>query len=475
MAQTPLSNNTLINALLSTYQWGTQNGKGSAVTYSLPGGTAWWVSNYSSNNEPATWSGLDSTQQQSFRQALSAWAAVANISFTEVADNQTSTGNIRVAFSDVVAQSGADGWAYNPGSLAANGDVWLSKSLLDFSPGSPGYQTLLHELGHALGLKHPFESAFGNATVLPATEDSTQFSLMSYTQYEGAGFQYTSIDGVHFSVIPTQPSTPMLYDIAAMQFLYGANMTTHTSNDVYTFSNTTAELRTIWDAGGKDTFDLSNQTLNMNINLNAGAFSSLGVKQTAPLGVLTAATKNIAIAYNVTIENAIGGAGNDTLYGNKVANTLKGGSGNDTLTGGAGNDQLYGDAGKDKLLGGLGNDTLNGGAGNDTLTGGLGKDAFVFDSAIRANVDRITDFNPVDDTIKLDNAIFTSLAMTGVLAADYFVKAVVAMDSNDYLIYNPASGALSYDLDGNGTANAAVKIAMLGLNLALNNTDFVVI
>jgi len=140
-------------------------------------------------------------------------------------------------------------------------------------------------------------------------------------------------------------------------------MTTRTSNDVYTFSNTQAEFKTIWDAGGIDTFDLSNQTVNQIINLNAGQFSSLGVQQTAYKAPLVTAQANIAIAYNVSIENALGGAGDDSLLGNSLNNVLNGGAGNDTLTGGAGND------------------TLQGGSGSDWLDGGLGNDVYVVDSS----------------------------------------------------------------------------------------------
>jgi len=135
---------------------------------------------------------------------------------------------------------------------------------------------------------------------------------------------------------------------------------------------------------------------------------------------------------------------------------------------------LSGEAGNDALYGRKGDDTLSGAGGNDVLEGGAGKDAFLFNSQLTANIDNITDFKPVDDTIQLDNGIFTRLTTTGVLAADSFVIATAAVDSNDYLIYNPATGALFYDADGNG-AGATVQIAVLGVNLALTNDNFVVI
>lgn len=464
MATTSLSTKTSINALLSTYQWGSQNGQGVSITYSFPTASASWLPDYGTEVSSG-WSPLTAAQQDNFKGALATWAEVANINFTQVADTQNSVGDIRVAFSNAVKQDGADGWAYYPTSAASpkSGDIWLNPDSTDFSPGSQHYHTMMHEIGHALGLKHSFAAFGSNSTILTGVEDSNQYTIMSYNDYQGAGFVYQQTGPSSYSYYAVQPSTPMLYDIAAIQFLYGANMTTRAGNDTYTFSNSHGELKTIWDAGGIDTFDLSNQTLNQIINLNAGQFSSLGVKQTTFDGALSTATKNIAIAYNAKIENAIGGAGSDAITGNNLDNAL---------TGGAGNDKLTGAAGKDRLNGGLGNDKLTGGAGADTLTGGDGKDIFLLNST--AGVDTITDFSAVSDTIQLENAVFTALTNTGILAADQFTFGGVAKDANDHLIYNQLDGGLYYDTDGAG-AIAKTQIALLGVNLALTNADFVVV
>ena len=539
-----LSTNPTINALLSTYQWGT-TGTAATITYSFPTTGSTFISNYG-KEVSSGWSGFNASQQASFKTALSKWSDVANLTFTQVADNATSQGQIRVAFSNEVKNQGAGGWAYFPTPPAAQaGDVWITPNYSDFSvAGSQEFHTLIHELGHALGLKHPFETVTGNSAVLSTAENTTQYSIMSYTNYTGAGYVYKSLGGGSYSYQVVRPSTPMLYDIAAMQFLYGANMTSHTGNDTYTVSNTVGELKTIWDAGGTDTFDLSNQTLSQIINLNAGQFSSVGVKQTSPTGPLSSASNNVAIAYNVVIEKAIGGSGDDTIIGNEASNSLKSGLGNDTITGGLGNDTLDGGAGNDKLAGGAGNDTyivdstldtvteasgegtdtvqsyvswtlganlenltlksnaainatgndlnntltgnngknilignggndkLIGGSGSDTLTGGTGKDIFLFNSL--SGIDTITDYSVADDTIQLENAVFTALTTTGVLAADQFIFGTTAIDSNDHIIYNKTSGALYYDADGNGST-ASVEIALIGINLALTSSEFVVV
>ncbi|MEQ1673320.1 MAG: calcium-binding protein, partial [Hyphomicrobium sp.] len=126
----------------------------------------------------------------------------------------------------------------------------------------------------------------------------------------------------------------------------------------------------------------------------------------------------------------------------------------DTLYGKAGvNDQMYGGSGNDILRGLSGADRISGQAGNDTLTGGFGADTFVFSSALSvvSNVDTITDFLAISDTMQLDNAVFTGLGLaTGVLAAGKFYTGASAHDADDRIIYNGATGMLSYDADGNG-------------------------
>lgn len=179
-----------------------------------------------------------------------------------------------------------------------------------------------------------------------------------------------------------------------------------------------------------------------------------------------------------------GNNGNDTLTGGYDNDTLVGGNGNDTLDGAEGDDKLNGGAGNDKLYGGSGDNTLIGGDGNDALfaswgnpifSGGRGKDTFFINttSLTSGDIIKITDFTAIDDTIALDHSVFGKLAV-GTLKANNFVITSKALDSNDYLIYNKATGALFYDVDGSGSGDA-VQIATLGVNLALTHVGFVVI
>ncbi len=343
MSLITLSGSNSIDSLLVGTRWeASTNSTSATLTYSYPNGSDTnWKSNYLLN-EPSVWSPLSAQQYEYFKQSLNLWADVADITFTEVDDNQSSQGDIRIAYSKIVTdEPNTAAWAYVPtdfGVLEEAGDIWLSTALTDLKPSTFGFSTLLHELGHALGLKHPFDIQSNNQNTLLDRENTSQYTLMSYANYEGAGNIYTSTGNGNFSITSVESTTPMLYDIQALQYIYGANTTTHTGNDTYTFSNSQGEIKTIWDAGGIDTLDLSNQSLAMNINLNAGEFSSLGVKKTSLNSPLQTADNNIAIAFNTIIENAIGGSGNDTITGNSANNTFTGGAGNDVIDGNLGQD-----------------------------------------------------------------------------------------------------------------------------------------
>jgi serralysin len=355
-----------IDALLKDRKWGGPQGTGTELTYSFPDSGSVWLDSYSEPNNTG-YRGLDATERQYFAKALDAWAEVANIKVTEVADGPDDVGDIRVAFSDSVADSGLTGWAYLPNSSARAGDVWLNPDIAfskDPAPGGSAYSAFLHEIGHALGLAHPFG---GGMTVLSGEEDSNKYTVMAYDNYEG---QYAQ--------------TPMLYDILAIQYMYGANYDTRADDTIYTFSNTSDTLTTIWDGGGVDTFNASNQTLPVDISLTEGTFSSIGPGRY----IGTVGTENVAIAFGVVIENAIGGSGNDTLTGNAVGNFLAGVLGNDSVLGLEGDDTLYGGNGDDTLVGGAGDDLINGGDGEDLVvfSDTLAQYAVSFDAGDRAIV-----------------------------------------------------------------------------------------
>ena len=154
------------------------------------------------------------------------------------------------------------------------------------------------------------------------------------------------------------------------------------------------------------------------------------------------------------------------LTGNELNNTIAGNAGINVLAGGFGSDNMNG-------LGG--DDTLRGGAGNDVLRGGTGLDSFLFNTSLNAanNVDQVIDFSVADDTIVLENAVFTGLT-AGELAPGAFRTGSAAADADDRIVYNSGTGALLFDVDGLGGA-AGVQFATLSTGLALTASDFTVI
>jgi Ca2+-binding RTX toxin-like protein len=164
--------------------------------------------------------------------------------------------------------------------------------------------------------------------------------------------------------------------------------------------------------------------------------------------------------FNLSVSNV------STITGTAKADVIEAGSGGDTISGLAGNDLLNG---------GSGDDVIDGGLGNDILTGGIGADSFKFTSALKGNLDKITDFTCGTDKLVLDDAIFTKLlSQTDQLASgDYFKSGQnnAPIDNNDYLIFNTATGALFYDADGSGKSIAVQFATLTGVS-DLSASDF---
>jgi Ca2+-binding RTX toxin-like protein len=179
------------------------------------------------------------------------------------------------------------------------------------------------------------------------------------------------------------------------------------------------------------------------------------------------------LTYEKSFTLAVTNWGTESTKGTGFADTVYGGSGRDKLTGGSN---------VDTLAGGTGNDRLYGGLGKDVLSGNTGKDVFVFDTKLSksTNVDTLKDYNVRDDSVWLENKIFTKIGRAGSekkpvkLSSDAFHVGKAAADAQDRIVYDKATGALFYDRDGSGAA-AAVQFATLKKGLALNHHDFFVI
>ena len=210
------------------------------------------------------------------------------------------------------------------------------------------------------------------------------------------------------------------------------------------------------------------------IALNPTIVSQFEVTPTSDAIIGTARNDDLRGTNNADV--ILGAAGNDDLQGRGGDDYLDGGKGNDVVRGGAGEDRIFGRDGNDRLEGQDGDDLIDGGLGNDKLNGGAGADSFLFATPLDAttNLDMITDYAVSDDTIWLDNAVFTALTSTGTLAVGNFTVGPAAADADDFIIYNQATGTLYYDADGSG-AGAQVRFVALGAGLAMTHSDFFVV
>ena len=306
---------------------------------------------YTFLTQPYAWLGstpnfspFSTLQRAALARHMQLIADVANLSFAEVADNGLAGGptNQRIGFHNVnlntvpywgIAKDFSTEQADAPyGEIyAANSAVnlWRANQQGGWGIGESNPRKLMHELLHTLGLDHP--GPYNGDTANYENEalfyqDSHQYTVMSYWLAEATGADHVA------NFITWYASTPLLYDVASLQYLYGANMTTRTGNTVYGFNSTAGRevfdlslhpnsVFTIWDAGGRDTLDLSGFATPSRIDLHEGAFSDTGQM-----------TANISIAFGAKVENAIGGAGNDIIIANGLQNGLSGGGGGDIFT-----------------------------------------------------------------------------------------------------------------------------------------------
>jgi hypothetical protein len=293
---------------------------------------------------------MTQAQRSAVKLALQKWADVAGITFREAANPNAA----QLRFGTAIDRDNDSlGWAYLPNTGVGiwSGDMWLNHrepSNRNPTPGSYGFATILHEIGHALGLSHPFDEG----ATLPKVGQTAQYTVMAYEKHPDLPQKY-------------QPQAPMLYDIEAIQQLYGKNFKTNRNDTVYRWQPAKTFIETIYDVGGTDTIDAQNQRQNVVIKLEPGQFSSIGGFRGRPI------KDNLTIAFGVSIENASGGTGNDTLSGNAGANTLSGNTGDDLLIGLGGNDRLIGGAGNDTFVWQAENDGIDAivdfGQGNDVI------------------------------------------------------------------------------------------------------------
>lgn len=406
-----------------------------ALTYSFPALASDYPSKdlYQGQGLDGNLSQLNSQQQKLVKYAFCLIESYTNLTFAEVSASGPDQSTIRLINTDSPEVPSALG--FYPNSTNSAGDIMFGVTIPpqhDYSTpdvGNWGAATIMHEIGHALGLKHGHESfayswfgdywnvpgLYGMPAITPE-HDGQAWSLMTYsaTPLESGKFYGDSFN---------QPQSYMQIDIAALQYLYGANFGYNAGDTVYKWTPDSGVMNvngvagssptsnkifmTIWDGNGNDTYDLSAYATDLKINLQPGQFSTFSADQianpTVNIGVIERAPGNIANALlydsdpRSLIENAIGGSGNDTFTGNIANNVFKGNSGNDYMDGGSGiNTSLYNGLISDYLI------NKAAGAIADKVAGRDGVDTIV-------NIQRLT-FSDFTDLLnmssKSDNIVY---------------------------------------------------------------------
>jgi serralysin len=368
-------------------KWGGGWGTSASLTYSFPGASGnsqVYEGNYP-GNEPSSLAGFNSGEIAAAKEAIAVWAKCANVTFTEVADSSTTAGDLRFAI-DTADSSYAH--AYQPSSDPAAGDLWFSsqwdsQASQKATPGSYPFLTLMHEIGHTLGLKHPQDAPY----TLDAAHDNYFYSIMSYDVKPNS-----PVSQVASSIYPT---TPMYDDLLAIDALYGQSPNANPGNTNYIFYDTRHYWQTLDDYSGIDTIIYRGKH-GGHIDLSGKTWSQLG--KPIAFGDGTHSLNTVNIGPETTIENASGNDGKDTIIGNASANSLSGNGGADTINGQAGNDRIYGGAGKDTLNGGSGHDVFvykaasdSTGSAFDVINGFNGsQDSFHFAASVKGLDHEIT-------------------------------------------------------------------------------------
>ncbi|MEA1014823.1 M10 family metallopeptidase C-terminal domain-containing protein [Sphingosinicella sp. LY1275] len=457
---------------------------------------------------------FNAAQRDATREAFQYWDDILAVSFQETGayEGDINFGNLTNSpNTQAYSRIPTTGLATTLGGQVAGiaGDVWVSVhqvSNFQFDEGLYGMNTLVHEIGHSLGLSHPggynfgpgFAVTYGNGAEY--AQDARNYSIMSYWNPRDMGSTASGVPTRDFDwslMSIAYGSTPMVHDILAAQNMYGADMTTRTGDTVYGFNSNAGRdafdfektpwpTMAIWDAAGNDTLDASGFNVTQVIDLTPGSLSSIGgITYEDALATLsfeqvntnriaagyTAITRatydanmaafaadpnfrgrltdNVGIAYGAVIENAKGGSGNDTIYGNNVDNVLTGNAGNDVMEGRGGNDTLDGGAGADVMKGGIGNDIYIVGEAGDVVVenAGEGLDTVLssIDYTLGANVENLDlTGSAISGTgNELDNRIsgngLTNI-LTGGAGNDVFVA-----EMNDVLTASKL-GAISVDI-----------------------------
>ncbi|TDT99814.1 serralysin [Azorhizobium sp. AG788] len=441
-----------VKSELMDYRWTTSfNGSQPAtvMTYAFPTSAADYSSiagGYPDTQELDQFAPVTQAQMNAVRTALGLVASYTNLVFNEVASGLASDATLRFAqYTDKGSESRfpANGGPYAISDSRVAGDTWLGgngKAPAAYF-GTDALNTIMHEMGHAFGLKHGHDGSF-NGALAPQFNDN-EFSVMSYASYFGA-----NTAGSTEAIAGSSPQSYMMFDIAALQELYGANFGRLGTTAVYKWDPVTGQetingipapntgasstgkiFSTVWTAGATATYDLSAFNEDQVDDLRPGQWLTFSKAQIADL--------NNEAAAGTAQYQAQGNIYNALLYHGDARSLIS------NIITGNGNDKITGNDGNNVISAGAGNDWISGGNGNDIISGGAGADTIIFGSGRNILRDKLADLQ--GDTVYG----FGKTGTLDILDARYDPAAVHSTKTADGAMLT--IGSVSFELKGDYT------------------------